>query len=92
MIHWRDEQGDWHEVADASGIGMWPTAIVMPTDDEDAEGIAGGHDWAAMVTIDERAPQFCGGPSAAECIRWADLYIAALARGGPGDRQGRSVP
>ena len=92
MIHWRDEQGDWHECDDASGIGMWPTAIVMPVDDEDAEGIAAGAAWVAMVTIDEAAPRSRGGPSAVECIRWADLYIAALARGGPGDRQARPVP
>ena len=76
MIHWRDEHGDWHAVADASGIGMWPTAIVMPIDD-DPEGIAAGHGWVAMVTIDEMAPRVRGVRSAGEGMRWSRMYIEA---------------
>jgi hypothetical protein len=93
MIHWRDEQGDWHETPDASGIGPHPTAIVMPVDDDDdAEGIAAGCPWVAMVTIDEAAPRSRGRRTLAEARRWAEEYIAARMRGGPGDRQARMVP
>jgi hypothetical protein len=80
MIHWRDEHGDWHEAADASGIGMWPTAIVMPTDDEDAEGIAAGAPWVAMVTIDEAAPRSRGCRTLLDAMGWATEYIARSQR------------
>ncbi len=80
MIHWRDEHGDWHTCDDASGIGMWPTAIVMPVDDEDAEGIAGGHDWVAMVTIDEAAPRSRGCKSASDGKVWVAAQIALRSR------------
>jgi hypothetical protein len=80
VIHWRDEQGDWHTCDDASGIGMWPTAIVMPVGDEDAEGIAAGHDWVAMVTIDEAAPRSRGCRSLLDAMGWATEYIARRPR------------
>jgi hypothetical protein len=76
MIHWRDEQGDWHSCDDASGIGMWPTAIVMPVDDEDAAGAA----WVAMVTIDEAAPRTRGCRSASDGRIWADAQVALRSR------------